>query len=242
LKDISGDLTSLERERRPLERDESMPATKRGTHMPRRAPARTGEGGEPQAGAPPAAAGDEQQQSAAAGTEPDAGDELENDEDHLDLVQQLLPARVQAALKLKPDFAQLLAEACYVFGINPDPALKPRELAAYRVDPGDPDGVPAVPVSVVLVTAGGLKVRYPIDDDTENRLRLVYGAYKVNRATGEREVLPLPEDLTLPRANVDGVVRSDEHVYRTGYLREGGKEAAARKAKLRELRADQKIR
>jgi hypothetical protein len=167
----------------------------------------------------------------------DAGDEPDRDA----LVEQLLPARVQDALKLDPRFAGLLAEACYVFGLNPDPTVKPIELAAFRCDPGDPNGVNPTPASVVLVTGGGLKIRYPIDEDTENRLRIVYNAYKVNTKTGEREVLPLPPDLALPREHVDGVVRTADHQYRTGYLREGGKAEAARREQLRSLRQQGKL-
>lgn len=158
------------------------------------------------------------------------------------VVNATLPARVIAALRINERFAGLLAEACYVFGIDPNPALKPRELMAFRVDEGEPDGVPPVPPSVVLVTAGGLKLRYPLDDDSENRLRVVYNAYKVDK-DGNRVVLPLPQDLTLPRESIDGVVRSKDHQYRTGYLREGGAtEAAARQKKLDALRAQGRIR
>lgn len=138
---------------------------------------------------------------------------------------------------------RLLAEACYVFGINPDPTLKPRELAAWRYDQGDPDAATPVPAYVSMVTSGGLKIRYPLDEDSEIRLRTVYNCFRVNRKTGEREVLPLPPDLTLPREAVDGIVRTSEHQYRTGYLREGGKAESDRRAKtLERLRGEGKIR
>jgi HAMP domain-containing protein len=159
-----------------------------------------------------------------------------------EIIDKVLPERVRIALKLQPAQVELIAEACYVFGINPDPALKPRELAAHRIDQGEPDGTPPVPASVVLVTAGGLKIRYPIDDDTDTRLHIVYNAFRVNKDTGDREMLPLPGDLTLPRENVDGIVRAQEHVYRSGYLKEGGAAERERRAKIAELRNAGKLR
>ena len=62
------------------------------------------------------------------------------------------------------------------------------------------------------MTAGGLKFTWPLDEDSVTRLRQWFNAFKI--VNGEKVVLPLPEDLTLPREAVDGVVRSAEHQYR----------------------------
>jgi hypothetical protein len=178
------------------------------------------------------------------GDDDDAITDAERDE----LLDRVLSDGVLARLeadtrrKISPEERRLLAEACYVFGIDPDPTLKPRELASYRYDAGDPNAATPIPAYVSLGTSGGLKIRYPMDEDTETRLRVVYNAFRVNKA-GEREVLPLPADLTLPRSNVDGIVRSSEHQYRTGYLKEGGKaEAEKRQKKLEQLRRQGTIR
>jgi len=181
----------------------------------------------------------------------ESGDELE-DGDVEKLIEAVMPADVLEKLakdQRKPPSAisveerRLLAEACYVFGINPDPTLKPREVLSYRFDAGDPNGATPIPPYVSIVTGGGVKIRYPIDDDTEIRLRQVYNCFTVDKKSGERLVLPLPPDLTLPREAADGVVRSSEHQYRTGYLREGGKTAAdKRQQRLDALRRQGQIR
>jgi len=175
----------------------------------------------------------------AAAAEDEAPYDLEADP----IVQRFVPAKVQGFLGIggRTEAIRLLAEACYVFGIDPNPKLKPRELLSHRFDAGEPDGVPVIPPSVIMVTAGGLKIRYPVDVDTEHRLRIVYNAYRVNGKTGEKEVLPLPPDLTLPREHVDGKVRSSDHQYRTGYLREGGKSESDRRDKIAALRASGKL-
>ena len=102
--------------------------------------------------------------------------------------------------------AALLAEACRVFGINPDPELRPLELAAHKFY-GSAELLE--PMSVSLVTAGGLKIRYPIDAATEYRLRYnVFKAHKtVRNGWSEQHVeLPLPADLRLPRVHLTGQV------------------------------------
>lgn len=192
------------------------------------------------------------------GTGGDGGDSGDGDDEEEDLgggdvgkanvfakvIPELVATRIAKDARkpsLKPEERDLLAEACYVFGINPDPTLKPRELAAYRYDEGDPNGATPIPAHVSIVTSGGLKIRYPLDEDSVLRLQNVYNCYKVNKA-GEREVLPLPPDMTLPREQVDGISKSTEHQYRTGYVREGGKEAADRKDALADLRRQGKIR
>lgn len=129
--------------------------------------------------------------------------------------------------------AVLLLDACNVFGVNPDTSLPLwagrgtgpfRELLAWRFYPGQPAA--GVPDSVTLVTVGGVKVRFyadpdfPMDPDTENRLRLVFHAWKTNPKTNEVEPLPLPDDLTLPRSAVTSQVNPNAgHQYRGGYLR-----------------------
>lgn len=182
--------------------------------------------------------------AAPARDEDDDADPLDPEE----ILEKIIPSDVAVRIAkdqrrdtLDAQERALLAEACYVFGINPDPTLKPRELAAYRFDKGDPDAVTPIPAYVSMVTSGGLKVRYPIDDDTEMRLRTVYNCFRANPKTGEKEELPLPPDLTLPRAAVDGVVRSTEHQYRTGYLREG-QAGRDRRSKLDDLRRQGRIR
>jgi hypothetical protein len=215
--------------------------------MARRSPART-EAEEREAAA--AAATDETigaSSESSQGEEDDDGDVAITDAERDELLDRVLPnavvTRLEADTKrhISPEERRLLAEACYVFGINPDPTLKPRELASYRYDAGDPNAATPVPAYVSIGTSGGLKIRYPMDEDTETRLRIVYNAFRVNKA-GEREVLPLPADLTLPRSNVDGLVRSGEHQYRTGYLKEGGKAESDRRQKLEEFRRQGKIR
>lgn len=102
-----------------------------------------------------------------------------------------------------PTHEDLLREACRVFGINPDPDLVPRELAAWK-----PYGSADLfePLSIVLVTAGGRKLRYPIDERTENELRYhCFNAFKVNKTSGVITELPLPANLRLPRAAVTGI-------------------------------------
>src|SRR5687767_9258589 len=89
--------------------------------------------------------------------------------------------------------AQQLAEGCAAFGVNPDPACQPMELLAVR-DVGD-----EVAPAVRLVTAGGRRLRWPMDLESEHQLRYqVFKAYDVNKATGAITELPLPRDLTLP--------------------------------------------
>lgn len=203
---------------------------------PRRAPARE-DAGEPES--------EEVKPPVASDDEPPVAENAEPT-----LVQKVLPEEIQDALRrdlppapvLNPTHAELLAEACYVFGVNPDPRVKPRELAAHRFDPGEPNGTPPIPASVIFVTGGGVKIRYPIDDQTEERLRVIYNCYREDPKTHTRVALPLPQTLTLPHEQVDGIVRSAEHQYRTGYLHEGGKEEAARRATHKELRDAGRLR
>lgn len=113
----------------------------------------------------------------------------------------------------------LLLEACEAFNVDPRIATRPRELAAWRYYPGD--RVDGIAPSVVLVTAGGLKLRYPVagDVETEERLRAIFGAYAVDPITKERKPAPLPGDLTLPAAAVTGQPQTQAHRHPGGYLR-----------------------
>mgnify|MGYP001403077985 CR=1 FL=1 len=105
---------------------------------------------------------------------------------------------------LAPTHRPLLADACNAFDVSPDPGAVPRELNAvkgygnrdYYDDP-----------RVVLVTAGGRKLTWPIDRDTEHLLRYqVFHAYTVDRRGGGiDQELPLPADLALPRPQATGI-------------------------------------
>lgn len=100
----------------------------------------------------------------------------------------------QQIATLRPAQRDLLNEALGTFGINP--AGQPRELLAFRVA-GDPDAFE--PLVVSLVTAGGRKLTWPLDERTERELRYnVFHAYKADRRTGDVTELPLPDDLRLP--------------------------------------------
>jgi hypothetical protein len=135
--------------------------------------------------------------------------------------------------------AELLGEACLIYGINPDPKVRPVELpfSAWRFYPGDP--LDDQPDRVALVTAGGLKLFHPPTDDTLSKLRAAFSLQRTNPKTGEIFYAPLPEDLTLPRSLIDGRVRSDAHVYKGGYLRSGGKAEADRRMKATKTARDQ---
>lgn len=129
--------------------------------------------------------------------------------------------------------AALLLDACNVFGVNPDmttPIYQGRgrgpfrELLNWKFYPGNEAA--GIPDSVVVVTIGGVKIRYytdpdfPMDPDTENRLRHVFHAWKMNPKTNEVEPIPLPDDLTLPRSAVTSQVDPNAgHRYASGYLR-----------------------
>lgn len=153
---------------------------------------------------------------------------------------------------------ELLLEACDRYGINPDqrlPKFNPRrhalsinsdtrELAAWAFYAGENDT--DVPDSVVLVTEGGFKLRYarPVDlgdreldvafigDQTETQLRQALNAYQVDPKTRQRIPAALPEDLALPFEALKGFSPKDgAQMYRRGYLREGGKTEAERRAR-----------
>lgn len=130
--------------------------------------------------------------------------------------------------------ADTLMDACETYGINPDPALRPVELAAWKYY--QEDAIQGIPGYVQLVTGGGVKLRhyddpdFPMDRDTEEKLRGIFGAFTIDPATKLPVPVPLPTDLTLPAEAVDGIPRKQDHRFRKGYLREGGKAEAARRA------------
>lgn len=138
--------------------------------------------------------------------------------------------------------AGLLMEACRVFGINPDPDAvvhypnrqKSPEVASWKFYPS-PDTV-IEPDAVVLVTAGGVKLKYytdgTVDQATEDTLARVFNAFRRD-AQGNVIRIPLPDDLSLPTTAVTGLGGTTDHRYERGYLREGGKEEGARRAATR---------
>lgn len=112
--------------------------------------------------------------------------------------------RVIEQLAISPEDAQLLDEACRAFNVNPDPELQPRELASFRIG-GDARSFD--PRYVSIVTCGGLKLRYPVDADTERRLRYdVFRSWKKGgKYNDEITELPLPHVLHLPIHHRTGI-------------------------------------
>lgn len=170
-------------------------------------------------------------------------------EDDADEEDTVLTATAES-YRMPPEFegkpgAELLLKVCDLFGVDPNPKLptfvagkhvptantKFRELLNWRFYPGDPDA--GMPDKVTIVTAGGRKLTVDsngeFDSDTETILRHAFRAFKMNPKTNEPEPMALPGDLTLPVEAVLGIVMSDEHVYRRGYLGEGGKREADRR-------------
>ena len=136
----------------------------------------------------------------------------------------------------------LLLEACEKFGVNPSAEVKPQELLAWRYYPGADEPGRVAPDAVVIVTAGGAKLKHwddpsePMDPDTEDRLRRIFHAFRIDAKTKERVILPLPGDMTLPAVAVIGVPGTD-HQYPGGYIKAGGRVAAEEKEKRRAERA-----
>ena len=130
---------------------------------------------------------------------------------------------------IKSDEAiNLLLDACEVYGINPDPETRPKELLQWRYYPADRRE--DRPARVVIVTAGGQKVDLFEGDadpmmtiDSEEVLRGIFNAYKIDPVSKLRVNSDLPEDLTLPRIAVTGVPEGVAHRYVGGYLRRGEK-------------------
>jgi hypothetical protein len=154
------------------------------------------------------------------------------------------PPPPPAAARLAPAFlpetdgrngqreVNLLLDACERYGVNPEVDARPVELLSWRYYAADP--TERTPAAVVIVTAGGQKLKhwddpsYPMDPDTEERLRNIFGAWKKDK-DGTRIPTQLPGELTLPESAVTGLVQSDDHQYKRGYLREGGKVEADRR-------------
>lgn len=138
-----------------------------------------------------------------------------------------------------PIAVSLLLEACDVFGVDPNANAKPRQLIAWKFYRGDDTPGQIEPDAVTIVTAGGLKVKhyddpdYPMDTDTLDRLRRVFGCYAVDPTTKLDTVKPLPASLTLPAVTVTGIGTSTDHQYPGSYVKSGGRKAAEDKAKRR---------
>lgn len=118
----------------------------------------------------------------------------------------------------------LLFDACERFNINPSATVRPRELASWRYYPADV--LEQRPAAVVVVTAGGLKLKYfagdvEQDPDTEERLRAIFRAWKVDPVTKQEVTVPLPTDLSLPAECVLGLTTATAHRHPQGYLRRG---------------------
>lgn len=128
---------------------------------------------------------------------------------------------------------ELLMRACELFGIDPHQDARPKELAEWKFYAGNRlDGIPD---AIVLVTMGGVKIKwyadedYPIDQETEERLAQKLNAFRVDGGTKGLVRVPLPDDLTLPRAAVTGLTDAQDHRYKGGYLRSGGKTESTRR-------------
>lgn len=124
----------------------------------------------------------------------------------------------------------LLLNACEKYGVHPGLDRRPRELQAWKFHAGS--RVDGVPDAVVIVTAGGQKLKefadpnYPMDPNTDEKLHQIFNAYKVDKVTKLPVPVDLPKNLTLPDAAVTGIVTSIKHRYVGGYLRRGGKVTA----------------
>ncbi len=139
-----------------------------------------------------------------------------------------------------PAMKDLLLEACDRFGVDPTNEARPRELASWNFYPGD--DLADIPPSVVIVTHGGQKLRHfadpdylapgcterAMDQDTEETLARIFAAFAKAEDKSIRRV-PLPADLALPLPMVTGISERHGHVYRRGYLREGGAAEAKRR-------------
>lgn len=126
---------------------------------------------------------------------------------------QLVP---EATGRTSKDALELLLDVCERFGVNPDAAQVPAELAAWRWYPGDHRK--RVPASVVIVTAGGVKLRgwadpdYPLDEDTADALRRHLKLFRTNPKTKEVEPLPIPAEPILPDLAVTGMPVPEDQV------------------------------
>lgn len=112
---------------------------------------------------------------------------------------------------------ELLGQACLTFGINPD--VEAAELIKWELIPGPIVNRVKTLDRVKVITAGGWKGYYPINEETEHALALVFNLYAVDKATGQTFRRSLPVDLTLPRHIVTGVSPKRDHVFDEGYLK-----------------------
>lgn len=129
---------------------------------------------------------------------------------------------------------QILLDACEMFALNPEPEIFPCEVLSwthYKATPRERRE------SVRLTTGGGRKLRVwanplePFDDETEETLRNIFGAWRVMGKGKKRVPLPLPEDLTLPYEAAVGFPASMEHQFTGGFLRQTPEERERRAAR-----------
>lgn len=195
------------------------------------------------AGLNPADLSDDDLNDLRASMEADAArdeDTATNTERKGDDARTLVP---EASHNMQPHAISLLFEACDKFGISPYADQDPVELLAWRFYPGSDQPRKVTPDAVVLVTAGGLKIKHwddpdwPMDPDTEERLRRIFQAFHIDPVTKRAVPDPLPDDLRLPVQHVTGEITSTEHQYPGGYLRAGGAAAADAKEQRREERS-----
>jgi len=153
----------------------------------------------------------------------------------------LLPCD-NGAVEASPAMKELLLDACERFNVDPTLERVPRELLKWRYEPAN--RLTRVPAAVVIVTSGGVKLKhyedpdYPMDQDTEETLARIFGAFAKD---ADKNVVrtPLPEDLALPIQAVTGIPQTADHVFRRGYLREGGKKEADKRDKAQRQKAKQ---
>lgn len=184
---------------------------------------------------------DNEPQGGADQDDADQGGEDQGDDPDLngmDLAEIPDDARGRTSAEAK----RLLVYACNLFGVNPSVNAKPRELMNWRWVSGEGEA----PDAVVLVTGGGLKLKcfedpdWPMDRETEDRIRKAMNLFRVNKEKTEVVPLPLPADLTLPRHCVDGMApgQKRDHVYKRGYVKSGGRIEAARREAARKAAAN----
>lgn len=165
--------------------------------------------------------GDQGNQDQGASSDGAAAVAVVTDDNYADVMRARVPAAILASLdQADPDgeAAVLYAEACEVYGVNPDPEAREviSEVVYY---PGDRLAVPPTPDRVQFVTAGGLKISQPMTELFEEQLRRWLRAYRLNKTTGDLEPTDLPDDLTLPREAVTGISTRVDHRFEGGYLR-----------------------
>lgn len=142
-----------------------------------------------------------------------------------------------------PAAISLLLDACERFGVNPYADQKPKEVLGWAYYPGADDAAQVSPDSVVIVTGGGVKVRHwddpdwPMDQDTKETLERVFGLSYTDPKTKQVLTRTLPDSLALPAVAVTGLGTSTDHQYVGGYVKAGGRVAAADKQKRRDERA-----